>query len=298
MAKQDTVSTLFRQITSVTDESFSTSRTLEYHLHLSIHKTTFLFSVVDPGRNKVIALSEYDLGRLYSSLQTAEQIKLLFEEHAWLAKNQWGQIRCEFHQWPYTLLPVSLFEPSAIASYFRLAGSFDEDHETLLSYTHRSLDLVVIFSASNYLVKTVKSLQSAKPAEFVHGASAFIEGLLHSQPRTANLLPYILIESQHATITLLRDGAVLYCNTFYFTTPEDFIYYVILVLQEHQLNPETDPLLVWGELTPDSGLFSILQKYVRNVALGKRPSSLNYSYRIEDLFAHRYFDLYSLSLCN
>jgi hypothetical protein len=40
-----------------------------------------------------------------------------------------------------------------------------------------------------------------------------------------------------------------------------------------------------------------MQKYIRQVKFGKKPQDIGYSYKFDDLFEHRYFELYSLHLC-
>lgn len=288
----------FRQTASVQDDTFSVARLPQYQLLLSLSKSNFLISVIDQTRNKVLVLEEYDLGRIYSAQQAAEQVVLLVGQHKWITAGQWAQIRCEVHQSAYTLIPVSLFDTQKPEAYFNLVGQLDSGSEQLLYYTHTSLDLVVLFNVNMLLSNQIRALQSQARTTIVHGVSAFIEGVLHTQPRASVIRTFILVEPQQATVLLVREGAILFCNSFYFTSPEDFIYYVLLVLQEHQLNPELEPVVIWGEMTPDSALFSILQKYIRHASLGKRPTSLSYSYRLEDFFPHRYFDVYSLALCN
>ena len=44
-------------------------------------------------------------------------------------------------------------------------------------------------------------------------------------------------------------------------------------------------------------LFTILRKYIRHVKFGNRPFDLGYSYRLNELFEYRFFELYSLHLC-
>ena len=85
-----------------------------------------------------------------------------------------------------------------------------------------------------------------------------------------------------------------YCNVFACTTAEDVVYYTILVMQELALDPDQDDVTVWGELTPDSAVFGLLRTYVRNVHFGPRPGNVQYSYRLNDVFEYRYFDLFSL----
>ncbi len=58
-------------------------------------------------------------------------------------------------------------------------------------------------------------------------------------------------------------------------TPEDFLYFLLFVMQEQKLNPDQDPVTIWGDLTHDSALFDIMRKYVRHVRLGKKPTKPN-----------------------
>ena len=93
---------------------------------------------------------------------------------------------------------------------------------------------------------------------------------------------------------MLGPQQLQYCNVFPFATAEDVLYYTVLVMQELGLNPDQDELIVWGELTHDSALFTLLRNYIRNVRFGPRPYDLSYSYRLSEIFEHRYFDLFSL----
>ena len=44
-------------------------------------------------------------------------------------------------------------------------------------------------------------------------------------------------------------------------------------------------------------MFSLLRTYVRNVHFGSRPPNVQYSYRLNDVFEYRYFDLFGLHFC-
>ncbi len=68
-------------------------------------------------------------------------------------------------------------------------------------------------------------------------------------------------------------------------------------MQEQELNPDQDVVTIWGDLLHDSDLFDILRKYVRHLQLGKKPTSLAYSYKFEEQFDHRYLEIFSLHFC-
>ena len=71
----------------------------------------------------------------------------------------------------------------------------------------------------------------------------------------------------------------------------------MLVLQELQLTPEQVPVTVWGDVAHDATILLLLRRYIRTVRLGARPAALHYSYRFDEAFPHRYFELFNLALC-
>ena len=97
---------------------------------------------------------------------------------------------------------------------------------------------------------------------------------------------------------MIENGKLEFCNLFQCNKPEDFLYFFIFVMQEQKLNPDQDKVSVWGDLTHDSALFTLLRTYIRHVQFGSRPGGVAYSYKLEDLFEHHYLDLYGLHFCD
>jgi len=70
---------------------------------------------------------------------------------------------------------------------------------------------------------------------------------------------------------MCTQGQLKLFNSFNYTTPEDFIYYILYACQHLQLDPETLQLHLLGEIVKDSALFEYTYKYIRNVHFGQRP---------------------------
>ena len=134
---------------------------------------------------------------------------------------------------------------------------------------------------------------TAPAGRLLHHTSALLAGLVNQRGAAAPRRLYLNPGQQELTLVVLGQH-LEYCNVFPCTTAEDVVYYTILVMQELGLDPDQDEVTVWGELTPDSAVFSLLRTYVRNVRFGSRPGNVQYSYRLNDVFEYRYFDLFSL----
>ena len=287
----------YRQVLKITDEALLTGQTGPLNLYCSLSTRHIRLAVADAQRNKILALEDYELTTIFNQLQLTEQLNLLAEENEFLTKTNWNEIRVAIKNQNFTYIPETLFDPAAAQHYLNLHAEPDEFHEEILTYRHPKIEAVSIFTLDSYLIKWFEETLKSKKLLFMHQTSPLIEGVLNEHQRSLQKKTYLYIEQNYLSILLAQDGRLEFCNQFYYATPEDFIYFTLLVMQEQKLNPDQDPVIVWGDLTHDSALFTILRKYVRNVTLGKKPQNMTFSYKFDDVFNHRFFDLYNLHLC-
>jgi hypothetical protein len=284
----------YRLVNKITDESFDLQKLANYHLYLAIGKQVIRAAVADTVRNKFILLEDYELSNIFTPLQAAQQVRDILLGHAYFKLSTWKEIRVAIKNQSFTLVPEALFEPKAEADYLKLNCNLDPHHEQVLSYHHSAVDAVNIFAADNYLTSVLSEAYPDKPIRYVHQTSSLIAALLHYGERNGQVKVYGYVEKNSLTIIIFRDGALIFCNMFHFNSPEDFMYFLVFVMQEQRLNPDKDPVTIWGDITHDSRLFMLMRKYIRQVNFGSRPPGVAFSYKLEEQFEHRFLDVYSL----
>jgi len=125
---------------------------------------------------------------------------------------------------------------------------------------------------------------------YQHSCSAQIRNL---SPRNQALNVYAIIQNNWLQVISLSGHQLKFANVYPFKTSEDFIYYVMAVYRQLDLNPENIPLILFGEVMKDSTLHRIATKYVRYVKPGKTTDV----WRFEDDYPfplHFYSTLFSL----
>ncbi|MBT9393758.1 DUF3822 family protein [Hymenobacter sp. NST-14] len=275
------------------DETLDPEQLAAYNLYLTAGPEGLRLGVADVRRNKFLALEEYALPEAGASV--AQQVQALAAEHDLLGRAGWNRVRLAVHNRAFTLLPAPLFRAGDETAYLRLHHALDMQHESVHAYTHTGLDIVSLFAADKPL--THWFAQTYPTGRLVHRTSALLQGVAQQSEPSGPARVYLSIAPQQLTVLVMQGKQPQFCNVFPYSTPEDLIYYTILVMQELQLNPDQDLVMVWGDLMHDSELFTILRKYIRNLRFGNRPFDLNYSYRLNDLFEYRYFELFALHLC-
>ncbi|MGV3642273.1 MAG: DUF3822 family protein [Adhaeribacter sp.] len=284
----------YRQDTRIMDESFLVQDLGKYHLYLAVGRQVFRAAVMDAERNKFIVLEDYELSQVHTPLQVAQQVQEILKTHEYLGLPGWKKIRVAVKNQSFTLVPETLFEPQAVADYLRLNCTLDLYHEQVLTYRHRAIEAVNIFAADKYLLRALEETYPGKTLSYVHQTSALIAALQHYGERNGKMKLYAFVEKNSLTILILRDGALLFCNMFHFNTPEDFMYFLVFVMQEQKLNPDQDAVTIWGDITHDSALFTLMRKYIRHVRFGARLAGVAFSYKLQEQFEHRFLDVYSL----
>ena len=265
------------------DETFDPTQAAAYNLYLLAGPNRCYLAAADVERNKFVALEEHQLG--------PGGVPALAQQHDFIGQRGWNAVRLAVTGRAFTLLPAPLFRAGDEAAALRLHHT-PAATETVRHTTHPALELVNVFAADAALADWLAATHGAT-GRLLHHTSALLAGLVHQRGAAAPRRLYLNPGPQELTLVVLGQH-LEYCNVFPCTTAEDVVYYTILVMQELSLDPDQDEVTVWGELTPDSAVFSLLRTYVRNVRFGPRPGNVQYSYRLNDVFEYRYFDLFSL----
>ncbi|WP_165864976.1 DUF3822 family protein [Rufibacter latericius] len=288
----------FRQTQRVIDDAFDPSYSASAHLYISFGAHRIRLGVLDAQRNKFVALEDYEAERPSTVENAITFLKSLGSTSGLLQERTWQQVRIGIKNQQFTLIPEALFDLNAREEYLKLNAVVDTEQERIHHHEHPRLELINVFTVPASLQAWTEPQFQSSPVEFVHQTSALMEGTLHMAERSTRPHLFIYVDKNYVTLVVLQGLKLEFCNSFFFTSSEDFIYYVLFVLQEKKMNPDQDPVTVWGELLLDSELHEILRTYIRHVQFGKKPTGVGFSYRFDTLFNHQNFDLYSLHFCD
>jgi len=101
--------------------------------------------------------------------------------------------------------------------------------------------------------------------EYKHSSTVLIESLLKETHNSDATHFYVNVENDIFQILILKNKKVTFFNTFGFKTREDFIYYILFVIEQLQMNPEEIKLTFLGDIDKESELYEIAYKYIKNI---------------------------------
>jgi hypothetical protein len=274
------------------DEAFDPTRLGAYHLDILLTEGHCRFAVRETARQKVVVLEDW-------TLADATVLPALAASHDLLGQAGWAGVRLALGGGAFTLLPATLFRPGDEAAYLGLHYALSGT-ERALAYAlppgSPAHEVINIFAAEAAVAEWLHATHGPG-ARLLHHTSALVAGLLHQRgPAAPTRQLYLHLSGPELTLVVL--GTQLeFCNVFAISTPEDAVYYTILAMQELGLSPDQDIVTIWGDLTSESAIFTLLRTYVRHLRFGGRPFGLQYSYRLNELAECRHFELFSLAFC-
>ncbi len=180
---------------------------------------------------------------------------------------------------------------------------FDEDNlKTYLDYTIKTLatdfiafDDLPSLNAKNVYIPYVNVnnylFQNFGEFEYKHHATILIDKLIGLSKEKIGKQFFVHVTNTQLDIIVIENKKLVLYNTFTFNTKEDFIYYILFVAEQLNLNPDEFQLTFLGTIEKDSENYKIAYNYVRNIGFIK--TSLGFFIDSEDFSQHSNFILVS-----
>lgn len=278
------------------DQALNKAFLAQYKLSIQLSLNGFSFVIFDKEANKFLGLGSFST----RGINTIDDYTAAFENFT--RENEWLQlllgsnrISLLYESEKSTLVPSSLFLNEEKKSIAQFNFQVPEGHE-VLSDDLKNTDASIIY----HLPKQLKALfdQIFPKYNLVSHAGVLIEILLllyKNQPTQKRMVVHV--RHSDIDIVITEGKKLLFFNSFRYTTKEDFLYYIIFVIEQLNLNPEEIDLKLCGLLDKKSDIFEFSYKYVRNIQFLKLSDSFSYSYLFSDIPEHVHFNLINSSLC-
>lgn len=100
--------------------------------------------------------------------------------------------------------------------------------------------------------------------EYKHHSTVLIEKLIKSNPFKEKTM-YVNVSKTALDIVVLENNKLLLSNTFSYNSKEDFIYYILFVAEQLNIDANYFPLYFMGQITLKSDTYKTTYTYIKNV---------------------------------
>lgn len=275
------------------DEALIKELSEQYELSIQLTPDGFFFCLFNPELNKYLSIESVKFNGINSDLDYTESFEEAVRTHEWLSLS-YKSINILFENPTSTLIPDSLYSKNDTELYAGFNFQLPESHICLSDHI-KSIDAHLIYHISDKLINKIQEL--FPEYKLISTSTKLIEALLINYKNMGSgKRMFVNVKKAYIDIAIIEDNQVLFFNTFNYQSIEDFIYYIIFVIEQLNINPEFIDLTFSGVIDKKSKLFETAYTYIRNINFQKLPTRHNYSYIFNDVPPHYYFNLLNRGL--
>lgn len=287
--------TAITPLLEIKDERFDPEKCAEYELMLEVNTERLRFMVFESGQKRVLCLEDYLMSGIGREPNQSAWLSDLVQQNRLLSNNLWKSVSVSFNTPHFTLIPDEYFRKEYIGSYLELLRGETLEHEQVVHREVRHLGARNVFAVQKSISEFMLNTYTLHKPIFLHQTHALIEGtLIQSKLEKDRSVMSLHFEDEYLTVTIAKNSRLLFCNKFAYKVASDMGYFVMFVLDSLGLRADDLSAFLYGEITPFSEDYQLLQKFLSHISFGNIPPKIMLGEAFEDLPEHRYFSLYNI----
>ena len=276
------------------DKSFKESQTRNYSLSVQLWDKELVFTVYNPEKNKFIGIESFR----FSDIKNIEQIpsylgKILNSRpsFAFPYDSVYLMIQNRFA----TLIPQPLFSEENKNLYLGFNQPFQENSRIVYD-TLKNNEAVNVYYIPNLIIEKAKDFWPN--VNILHFSTALIESLsINFKNQVDSNTLFVNLRKDCFDIVYFKENKLHYYNSFVYHTKEDFIYFLLITIEQLGLNPEDISLILCGDISKTDEFYQMVHQYIKNYDFISRNDNFGYSYIMDELQYHQHFTLFNTIQC-
>lgn len=175
------------------------------------------------------------------------------------------------------IVPETLFSESEKEKYFTFLFDGSEEWE-IVSQKLSNTDAVGLFSIPKSVKEVMKENVSSS---FLTWTDSILRNSLGTKA-------YLVLGEKQFSLSILKDGKLLFSNWFQFSKADDVLYFLMATLESLNVLHSEIELLLGGSVEKGDDMFKVLSRFISKISFIKRPKNLTYSYSFSQLAEHRF----------
>jgi hypothetical protein len=252
-------------VTEFTRNFIEPGKSRQYTLSIRITADGFCFCVLDNARQKFIFFKNAELNSFTS---IAEQIKQLIDIEP-IFDYSLEKIVITFVGQHYTLFPSKLFDSEKKKEIFAFSQPLAETEQVRYDRINGT-EILTIYSLPKDLLDLLN--QKFPQALILHQASVLLKDIACQEGTQI----WVDVHRNFFFASMVSNGKLLMSNSFSYKNDTEFLYFVMSLIDKFELDANSIPLLVSGNIGKEGNLAHLLKEYIRFVVFDN--CSSNYSF--------------------
>lgn len=242
---------------------------------------------------QILVLKQYEIESPSNHLtEIAQTFQAVFEKDE-LLKFLYRKCHIAFGGNVVALVPQRLFDSKKATVFLGELTTLSK--EAVVEYNELvDLKTMVVYQQQTALHKVVKAAQPS--SKIFHKTTPFLIGTTKKAAKEAGKVIFANFEKTSFEVAFFENGQLHFYNNFEFQNAADCLYFVLLVFEQFNLNPNEVPLFLSGLILENSEIYKSLYRYIRYLSFTSPTNNIKINSGFKKIPVHTYFSLFSLKL--
>lgn len=263
-------------------------------LSISIRPDGVALIVFDSENYTYLAIEEYELPtNNHETISLEALTKLVQTNHLLNQTYKKTHITCFTPN--LVLVPAKAYNPKQKDELYSFCVSVDESQE-ILADNLNNLNAFGLYGIPKDLSFFFK--KTFPDHRLKHHGSLFIETTLAVFSIESLIADVVIhVNKTYFEILLIEKQKLKFYQSYHFLAFDDLLYYMLNVLEQHNMHANEKHIMIMGNLDMDSHEYEILSGFFKNVSFPERNDVFQYSKTFEEIPGHFYYTLINLVAC-
>ncbi len=232
-------------------------------LSIQVSLTGLSFCCFDTLNNTVSSFNEVHFDTIDKGIKIEELFSDAFNKYPELNET-FDDVLIIHNNNLSTFVPTALFDENYLASYLQYNTKvFETDFFAFDEISNYQINSVYIpyVNMNNFFIDKFGAF------DYKHANSILVTKLMEKSKNNDTKTMWVHFNEGHFEIVVIQNQKLLLFNSFDYSTPEDFLYYLLFTAEQLNMNPENFPLELIGNIITDSDFYKIAYRFIRNVSL-------------------------------
>ena len=232
-------------------------------LSIQISLSGLSFSILDSAKKSIELLDNVEFDKKLTPFEVLQKLKEHLDKDDAFDQD-FDNVLIIYDNELSSLVPKSLFDENHLADYLKFNSKILKSDYITYDTIHinDSVNVYVPFvNINNYIFERFGEF------EYKHLSTVFISSVLNIENLSTTPLVHINVSKCNFNITVSKSKKLMLYNAFEYETKEDFIYYILFVFEQLNLDPEHVLVSFTGDINKNDDRFAIAYKYIRHVRI-------------------------------
>lgn len=233
-------------------------------LSIQVRLDGLSFFTQDLASETIISYENYPFKNKVDALGLTQELERVYHNNA-LLRQSYKKVTVVYVNTLFTFIPKAVFNEDFLADYLKFNTKILATDYIAYDILEKQ-DMVCVYvpytNCNNLFFDYYGSF------DYHHSMSLLVKDTLDSLSKREETTR-LLVNVHNSSFELLayQDKTVLLANCFDFTTKEDFIYYLLFIMEQLSLDPETTEVDLVGNISKESPLYTIAYTYIRHLSI-------------------------------